>query len=152
MLDRYGDHELPVIGGGDLNSTASGPHLPQRDWMAAEYPARSHKGVEVNGVWGPDTAAVDHLIGRWDPATERRVDGCGFHAAAEVAWEEDPGKLILPTVNEGIDAGGGLLIDWLLVNRRMLPYLIPESYRVHTPKAGFPLPSDHRLVTATVDL
>ncbi|WP_125812601.1 hypothetical protein [Actinoplanes sp. ATCC 53533] len=37
LLDRYGRDPLPFIGGGDLNSTASGPHFPQRDWRAANH-------------------------------------------------------------------------------------------------------------------
>ncbi len=151
LLDRYGKEQLPVIGGGDMNATASGDHLPQRDWMAADYRSRSQKGIPTNGTWGPDTAAVDHLIGRWDPDQQRRVDGCGFHAVAELAWQANPRMPLLPTVNDGIDAGGGLLIDWLLVNDAMLPHLIPDSYRVHVPE-GPPYPSDHRLVTAAINL
>ncbi|MCW2885532.1 MAG: hypothetical protein QOE54_7319 [Streptosporangiaceae bacterium] len=67
--DRYGKEQIPVIGGGDLNATASRDHLPQRAWPAANYLARSHKGKHVDdgtaeGTLGPDTDAVDHLIGR----------------------------------------------------------------------------------------
>jgi len=37
-VSRYGDTQrLPVLGGGDLNATGSGKHLPQRDWMAAKF-------------------------------------------------------------------------------------------------------------------
>jgi hypothetical protein len=156
-IGRYGKQTLPVIGGGDLNATASGPHLPQRDWMAADYADRSQKGIPnpnrtgADDEWVPDTAAVDHLIGRWDPARQRRADGCGFHAVAELAWHDNPRMPLLPTVNDGIDAGGGLLIDWLLVNDAMLPHLVPGTHRVHVPN-GSPYPSDHRLVTAAIDL
>lgn len=152
-LDCYGSKEkLPVIGGGDFNATASGGHLPQRDWMAASYRARSHKGICRDGQWGPDTAAVDHLIGRWDQRQQRRVDGCGFHAVAELAWQADPDTPLLPTVNDGVDSGGGLLIDWLLVNDAMKPYVLPESYQVHVPDPTLPPSSDHRLVTASLNL
>jgi hypothetical protein len=156
-IGRYGKQTLPVIGGGDLNATASGAHLPQRDWMAADYADRSQKGIPnpnhtgTDDEWVPDTAAVDHLIGRWDPTHQHRVEGCGFHAVAELAWHANPRLPLLPTVNDGIDAGGGLLIDWLLVNDAMLPHLIPDTYRVHVPD-GPPYPSDHRLVTAAIDL
>lgn len=152
-VGRYGGERLPVIGGGDLNATASGSHLPQRDWMAAAFLHRCHKGMlGSDGVWGPDTRAIDHLIGVWDEQTQTRRDGCGFHAIAEMAWREDPSQPILPTVNQNIDAGGGLLIDWLLVNDAMAPHVVPGTYRVHVPDDGCPYPSDHRLVTATLDL
>jgi hypothetical protein len=149
MLGRYGGDRLPVILGGDLNSTASGPHLPTCQWTNAPYYQRTHKGIRAaDGTWGPDTAAVDHLIGRWDPAQQQRVDGCGFHALAELC----PTRPIIPTVNKGIDPGGELHIDWLLANAAMLPHVIPGSYRVHVPPDGQAYPSDHRLVTATLDL
>jgi hypothetical protein len=56
-ISRTGKRTLPVIGGGDLNATASGAHLPQRDWMTAPFASRSHKGMlGPDGQWGPDTA------------------------------------------------------------------------------------------------
>jgi hypothetical protein len=153
-VGRYGDTQpLPVIGGGDLNATASGGHLPQRDWLAAPFHARTHKGVPgPDGTWGPDTRALDHLIGVWDDTKQERVGGCGLHAVAELAWHHHPGRPILPTVNDGIDPGGGLLIDWLLVNDAMRPHLDVDSYQVHIPSPSGPLPSDHRLVTVAIDL
>ncbi|MFB9853870.1 hypothetical protein ACFFMR_26170 [Micromonospora andamanensis] len=153
-LNRYGDRQpLPVIGGGDLNATASGTHLPQRDWMAAPFSDRSHKGIPgPDGTWGPDTRALDYLIGTWDEQIQTRQDGCGLHSLAEMAWCAAPSKPILPTVNTGIETGGGLLIDWLLVNDAMRAHVVPGSYRVHIPPDDRPHPSDHRLVTATLDL
>jgi hypothetical protein len=142
-----------VIGGGDLNATASGAHLPQRDWMTAPFASRSHKGMlGPDGKWGPDTRAVDHLIGTWDERARQRRDGCGLHAIAEMAWRQDPTRPILPTVNEGVDAGGALLIDWLLVNHAMQPHVLTGTYQVHIPDPGHLAPSDHRLVTVTLDL
>ncbi|OON27113.1 hypothetical protein BSA16_33640, partial [Micromonospora sp. Rc5] len=78
-----------------------------------------------------------------------RGSSCGFHALAELAWTANPHIPLLPTVNHGIDVGGGLLIDWLLANDAMRPHVDPDSYRVHVP-ARQPYPSDHRLVTATL--
>jgi hypothetical protein len=152
-VSRYGDAQpLPTIGGGDLNATGSGKHLPQRDWMAATFSHRTHKGMLGRDGWGPDTRAIDYLIGEWDEETQQRCDGCGFHALAEMAWREDPSKPILPTVNADVDAGGGLLIDWLLANNAMAPHVIADSYKVHVPEPGGPRPSDHRLVTAVFEL
>ncbi|MFV2019377.1 hypothetical protein [Micromonospora sp. LOL_023] len=153
-VSRYGDSEpLPVIGGGDLNGTASGDHLPQRDWMAATPHQRTHKGtLGPDGAWGPDTRAVDHLIGDWDTTTGQRTNGCGLHAVAEMAWRADPTQPIAPTVNPGNDPGGGLLIDWLLANDAMTPHVLPDTYRVHLPDPGQPPPSDHRLITCSLTL
>ena len=67
-----------------------------------------------------------------------------------MAWREDPSKPILPTVN--VDAGGGLLIDWLLANNAMAPHVIANSYKVHVPDPGGRRPSDHRLVSAVLEL
>jgi hypothetical protein len=150
---RTGAQDLPVIGGGDLNATASGKHLPQRDWMAATFSTRSHKGIlGPDGQWGPDTRAIDYLIGTWDEDIQQRRDGCGLHSIAEMAWRLDPTQPILPTVNDDVDVGGGLLIDWLLVNDAMKPHVIPDSYQVHIPDPDLPNPSDHRLVTVVLDL
>jgi hypothetical protein len=78
-ISRTGNHDLPVIGGGDLNATASGKHLPQRDWMAARFASRSHKGMRgPDGQWGPDTRALDYLIGTWDE--DARAGGRVQHA------------------------------------------------------------------------
>ncbi|MGI5214907.1 hypothetical protein [Plantactinospora sp. CA-290183] len=153
-IGRYGSmQQLPVIGGGDFNSTASGKHLPQRRWEEAPFPSRRHKGMlGPDGKWGPDTRAMDYLIGWWDKETGQRKDGAGLHAVAELAWRDDPSKLIVPTVNEGVDPGGELLIDYLLVNDAMLPSVIPGSYQVHIPDPSAPYPSDHRLVTMQLDL
>jgi len=153
-VSRYGDAQpLPAVGGGDLNGTGSGDHLPQRDWMAAPFSRRSHKGmIRPDGTWGPDTRAIDYLIGRWDEGSQERRDGCGFYAVAEMAWRLDPSRPILPTVNENVDAGGGLLIDWILVNEAMHKHVIPDSYQVHISDERYPPPSDHRLVTAAMEL
>ena len=151
-LARFGRERLPVVGGGDLNATGSGPHLPRRDWDTVPFPHRTEKGLRLpDGRWGPDTRALDHLIGAWDPATSSRRDGSGLHAIAELAWHADPAAPITATVNDGVDAGGGLLIDWLLANQRAADGYQPGSYTVHIPPTP-PYPSDHRLITATFDL
>ncbi|WP_199512198.1 hypothetical protein [Nucisporomicrobium flavum] len=98
----------------------------------------------------PDTDAVDHLIGRWDDDTGTRVDGGGFHAIAELAWNADRTGKLAPTVIDEPGEGGGLLIDWLLVNEAMRTHVDASTYRVHIP-AG-PPPSDHYLVSATFSL
>jgi endonuclease/exonuclease/phosphatase family metal-dependent hydrolase len=156
-VDRWAEHRQPVLLGGDLNGTASGPHLPQRNWAEASYRARTHKArrrVGLNGgdVWVADTEAVDHLIGRWDLQLGRRGEGCGFHAVAELAAASGtpPADAYRATVADGVDAGGGLLIDWLLANDALAGRYIAGSYRVHVAE-GQRRPSDHRLVTAAFE-
>jgi nucleoside-diphosphate-sugar epimerase len=95
---------------------------------------------------------MDYLIGVRDDNKRERSDGCGFHAVAEMGWRADASRPVRPTVNAAVDAGGGLLIDWLRVNGAMARHVIPDSYRVHVPDPGYPPPMDHRLVILTGDL
>ena len=157
LLDRYGRDLLPIIGGGDLNSTASGKHFPQRDWHAANHHIRTHKGKHVDdgspeGHWEADTTALDHLIGRWDTTNNRRLEGSGYHAIAELAWLENPDITIQPSITDKPGEGGPDLIDYLLANEAMRPHVIAASHRVHVPDGPPPLPSDHYLVTADIDI
>ncbi|PSK96215.1 hypothetical protein CLV63_11297 [Murinocardiopsis flavida] len=143
----------PTLLGGDLNGTGSGPHWPEKDWPATPPHKRHHKGWQPGGpgtAWTRDTRAVDHLIGTWSP-DGGRVDGCGFHALAELDWRHrgaDPADQLVPTTNTRAEHGGSQAIDLLLVNDPEL--FVPGSYRVHIP-AGL-LDTDHRLVTATIGL
>jgi hypothetical protein len=156
LLGRHGTSDLPVIGGGDLQVSASGPQFPQRDWQNANHMIRRHKGIRVDrGTpeerWQANTAPLDYLIGEWDPATRRRTDGAGYHAIAELAWLANPDFVIQPSIIDKPGEGGPDLIDYLLVNDAMRPHVIASSYQVHIPD-GPPFPSDHHLVTAEIDL
>jgi hypothetical protein len=153
QLDYLGRARIPSALLGDLNGTASGDHLPQRDWSQAHPASASHRAVrDTHGNWVDDTRAVDHLIGRWDAG--RRVDGAGMHAVAEIdaMWHgADAAQAFLPTVNNNVDAGGGQLIDWMLINDAWISGgggMVPGSYRVHVPAPGTRPPSDHRMVSA----
>jgi hypothetical protein len=127
----------------DTHSGASGGHLPQRDAMAATVSARTRKGRQLpDGSWGPDTRAMDGLIGAWDEFVQERMDGCGMHAVAVMAWRLDRGTPMVSTVNDKPGEGGGLLIDWLLVTDAMQPHVIPDSYRLHLPDARYRPPFD----------
>ncbi|MEV7628784.1 hypothetical protein [Actinoplanes sp. NPDC089786] len=157
----HGTSSLPFIGGGDLNCSASGPHLPQRDWTTAHYAFRRYKGTHdgfdtdsrtLHGPVRSNTAPMDFLIGAWDHTTGQRTEGAGYHAIAELAWQHQPRTTIQPSVIGKPHEGGTELIDWLLANDAMLPYVDPASYQVHTPAAGHPVPSDHYLITAVINL
>lgn len=135
---------VPLIVAGDMNSTASGPHLPARDFSQIPAEKRRQKGRLVNGAWMADTRALDVLIGAWDPATGTRVHGAGLSSLAEEDWHQRarPDALPEPTTN----TSQPLLIDWILRNSRL--ELLPRTYRVHPP--GKAAVSDHRLITAAV--
>lgn len=158
--DVYGEDPIPTLLAGDLNGTASGLHLPQRRWEEEpSYRLRSRKGKRLeSGRWVADTDALDHLIGRWEGSLHegRRLDGSGFHAVAELAYRTGTpaGAAFRATVNEGVNAGGGLLIDWLLANNALAGAYVPGSYMVHVPEgeAREDFPSDHRAVFAAFEL
>lgn len=68
----YSKNKLPYLLGMDGNGTASGPHLPVRDWSQASVEDRRHKGMKVKGKWVADTRAIDYLIGEWSNKKGRR--------------------------------------------------------------------------------
>jgi hypothetical protein len=142
---------------GDLNSTASGPHLPQADFEVAPISERRNKGRLLHGEndtrWMVDTRAVDYLIGTYTGDGEAgmgRVNGMGFRSVAEISHElgMPAEQAFRATVNDGIDAAGGLLIDWALVNEPLVDRIEPGSYHVHVPEGSqrSDYPSDHRWV------
>lgn len=146
---------VPYIGAGDLNGTASGPHLPDKDWeelVRTQPHKRFHKSWQPGGPgtpWVADTRALDALIGAWDHDRGVRYEPRTLFALAEDDWVQrgDPDAVLLPTTNTGADAGGSLLIDYILRNRHV--ELVEGTYRVHVPREGQQV-SDHRLVTATI--
>lgn len=150
LLAQFGQNPVPTLIAGDLNSTASGPHLPHIDWDAVPFGVRDYKGCRhPDGSWGPDTRAVDRLIGAWDDRLARRAVGAGFHHVAEL--DAHAPRPLPATTNE---TGSGLHIDHLLINDAWLTHgggVVPGSYRVHIPR-GEPFPSDHRRVSVTLAL
>ncbi|HYG83980.1 MAG TPA: hypothetical protein VD907_03815 [Verrucomicrobiae bacterium] len=157
-----GKKAVPELLMGDLNETASGLHLPQFNWEIATPGFRRGKGRQLpDGSWTAYTDNVDRLVGKWDPTyawghpKARRYDGEGFHIVAELAAKSGtPSKeAFMPTVNEGVDIGGELLIDYMLINAAWLKKggLAPKTYKVHVPAGNNrrKWPSDHRLVSAT---
>lgn len=147
---------------GDLNSSASGDHLPQRDWSKVPMAKRRHKAMLVNGRWVADTRALDILIGEQVavPAEQsfilNRSNGAGFAALAELACAAGMPReqAFVPTTNRGVDSGGGLIIDWMLANPALANLFVPDSYAVHMPDGEYPStwPLDHRLITARFSL
>lgn len=162
--------DVPTLLCGDLNSTASGDHLPQRDWTMVPPAKRRHKAMLVRGRWVADTRALDILIGRHVPRRLARMidrllsrqpvihrrNGAGFAALAELAYTAGmpPEQAFRPTINTGVDRGGELIIDWLLANGALAELFVPGSYAVHPPDGDYPTtwPLDHKLITAKFDL
>lgn len=150
LLAHYGAAATPTLLAGDTNATASGPHLPTIDWQTVPIGVRDYKGQLTDSGWGPDTRAIDRLIGRWDTRAAQRVDGAGYHSVAEL--DPDAPRPLPPTVN----AGSGLHIDHILINNAFLAtaHIVAGSYRVHIPPADTPAlwPSDHRRISCTLRL
>ncbi|WP_285729312.1 hypothetical protein [Nocardiopsis sp. ATB16-24] len=136
----------PVLVAGDLNATASGPHLPDRDWSRVPAHKRHHKARQrPDGTFVTDTRALDALIGVWDEQAGARRGGVGLHALAETAWDQQgrPDRVLASTTY----SHQALLIDWLLATPDI--GLVPGTYRVWD---GDPAHTDHKLVTATIRL
>lgn len=153
----------PTLLGGDLNNAASGPHVDM-NWSLASDRMRTTKAIlQPDGTYVADTSAMDLMLGDWDPTNRHRTkhvralarQAIGWHALAELAHQSGTSaeEAFKPTVNRGPEQGGGLLIDWLLVNNAWQEGLVAGTYRVHSP-SGKPetFPSDHRLVTASLKL
>lgn len=163
LIAGYGKSGMPMLVLGDFNETASGDHLPQRDWSVVPFPDRRHKGEEIlPEVWGPHTRAVDTLVGRWNGKPwghpeACRVEGAGFQIIAELAAKTgtSPADAFLPTVNDGVDPGGELLIDMGLINKAWLQRggVVPWTYKVHVPSSNrADWASDHRVVEVTLEI
>jgi len=155
---------MPTLLGGDLNNAASGLHVDM-DWSKASDRLRKTKAkLLADGTYTADTDAMDLMLGDWDAEHETRTkqaralgqEAIGWHALAELAYQNGTPleEAIKSTVNRGPEAGGGLLIDWLLVNNAWKEGLVAKTYHVHEPIASDPedYPSDHRLVTATLEI
>jgi hypothetical protein len=126
------------------------------DWQLASEELREQKATRLpDGTWVAHTDPVDRLIGPWDNnAGKRLTQKVGWYALAELAHQTGTpaAQAFLPTVNRGPEVGGGLIIDWLLVNEAWKDGLVAGTYKVHVPVDQSPeaRPSDHRLVTATM--
>lgn len=139
---------------GDFNCSPSGSDLwPVTDFERMPVHQRHHKGWQPQGPTGPwkaHAAPLDHLVGAWDSVARIRVGGSGWHTAIEVAWERRgrPDVPFLPTVNDGIDPGGGMVIDHVLLSSALAKSVVPEETHVHLPRG--PVVTDHRLVTTAL--
>ncbi|GAA2679458.1 MULTISPECIES: hypothetical protein [Actinosynnema] len=155
-LSGAGTSATPRMLVGDNNETASGPHLPQRDWYAEGVRHRHHKGKFVDGRWQAHTDALDCLIGAWRGGCDgyREESEAGFYAAEEAAGVtgSHAEAALRATVNIGIDKGGPLLIDWALHNTAWRGGVVPGSVRVEIPPDDRPFDSDHRRKTWTMQL
>lgn len=153
FISGDGRSSTPLMVVGDLNETASGPHLPQRDWYAPGITHRHHKGKLVDGTWQAHTDAVDLLIGAWRGGVDgfREDSETGFFAVEEAAGVTGPHAeaALRATVNTGIDKGGPLLIDWALANAAWRGGVVPGSVRVEVPpgERREDFDSDHRRKT-----
>jgi hypothetical protein len=149
-ISGYGRSSTPLMLVADNNETASGLHLPQRDWYAPGITHRHHKGKLVDGKWQAQTDALDLLIGPWRGGHDgyREESEAGFFAIEEAAGITGPHAeaALVATVNTGVDKGGPLLIDWALPNAAWRGGVVPGSVRVEVPPDDQPggFDSNHR--------
>lgn len=153
---RYGTDPRPTLYAGDFNGIPSGPHLT-RHWDQVPEDKKPHKGKQIDGVWVPDTDALDYLLGPWVGGHDGKRTGNPLFHACEEAFEvtgPEAEKALIPTVNTGPynPGGSGLLIDWALHNRAWQGGVVRGSVRVEIPPPDRPPPSDHRLKLWTMEL
>lgn len=152
----------PTLLAGDLNNAASGPHVDMNWDLASDRLRMTKAKMLADGTYAADTLAMDLMLGDWDEIRRSRTNqvrelsrqAIGWHALAELAYHSGTSaeEAFKPTVNRSSEQGGGLLIDWLLVNNAWKEGLVAGSYQVHEPSDLKAHPSDHRLVTATLEI
>lgn len=157
LIGKLAKHPRKTLWLGDFNAAVSGPHWPQRDWTKPMPINAYDKGIlRPDNTFGPDTEAMDYVLGRWDDTLQRRINGIGFHAIPELAWRQGmpADKALIPTVNPDIDKGGDLLIDFGVLNEAWKDGLVPDTFHIDVPpgrtRADFP--SDHRRTGWILDL
>lgn len=159
----YARDDVPTLLTGDLNSTASGPLVPQRDWSRVPPWKLSHKSRrDSQGQSVNDTSALDILIGRYVGQSGnggrriQREHGAGFIAVPELAYtagasaEEAFRGTDIPRDSETVS----MLIDWLLANRPLADRFVSGSYHVFPPPQDNPCGwwTNHCLLAAEFDL
>lgn len=146
LLARYGRSEIPTLIAGDTNSSYSGPTQPTINWQRTPVETRDYKGRLINGVWGPDTRALDRLVGTYDHHSGQRINRGGFHDVTEL--DPDAPNPLPPT------GAIGLQDDHILINNafRTTADIVQGSYHVHLPPGAGPTdwPNDHRRVSCTL--
>jgi hypothetical protein len=159
----YAREDIPTLLTGDLNSSASGPLVPQRDWSRVppwKLPHKSHRDAQGRPV--SDTRALDILIGSYvgqtgeDGRLIRRAHGAGFVAVPELAYAAGTpaDEAFRGTDNPRDEITVSMLIDWMLANRPLADRFVPGSYRVFLPPKEHPYDwwTNHRLLIASFDL
>lgn len=141
-LTRYAAPDTAAVIGGDFNSLwpdCPGRHDPEfePDWAALPPHQRNHKslppGLRPDGRLASDRRALTVLA------------EAGFTSAGCAA------KDMTVTVDARIDNGQGARIDHLVLSPLLAAALVPGTYKVWVTDQGNRA-SDHRLVTARIDL
>ena len=153
-FDRLADPAIPCALLGDWNTVPSGPHFEPTDMnkpgvhnpRAINYRVQFRGGARQAGPHTYDTRALDALVGWWNPETQRREGGIGFHHAAELAQDFTPTQIERPNGRQC------LAIDAILLNDPLRDAYVPGSYRVHDFRDPRNPDSDHKRISVTVDL
>ncbi|MEU4827748.1 hypothetical protein AB0H37_38290 [Actinomadura sp. NPDC023710] len=151
---RWADPTIPTALIGDFNQVPSGPHFAPKDLntpgvhnprqLAFRILWRS--GRDWTGRYKYDSRAMDYLCGHWSRIRKKRVGGLGFHHVAELAGDYTPTQGAKPNGRRP------LVFDAFLFNESLVPYYVPESYKVHTFRDPTDPDSDHRRVSVSIDI
>ncbi|SNT14446.1 Endonuclease/Exonuclease/phosphatase family protein [Actinomadura meyerae] len=139
---------------GDWNTVPSGPMFEPTDMnkpglhnpRAINYRVQFQGGARQAGPHIYDTRALDFLVGWWNPDTQQREGGVGFHHCAELAQN------FTPTQGERPNGRQCLVIDGILLNDPLRDAYVPGSYRVHDWRDPERPDSDHKRISVTVDI
>ncbi|NKZ03292.1 endonuclease/exonuclease/phosphatase family protein [Actinomadura latina] len=153
-FDRLADPAIPCALLGDWNTVPSGPHFEPTDMnkpglhnpRAINYRVQWKGGPEQAGPHVYDTRALDALCGWWNPATQQREGGIGFHHVADMAKDYTPTQIERPNGHQC------LAIDGILLNDPLADAYVPGSYHVHDFRDPEHPDSDHKRISVTVDI
>lgn len=144
---------------GDFNEPLSGPGFEPTDMDDPDsYPQPSAFASKVqlryNRIEYParrSTGSLDFLCGWWDYDRNERVNGVGFHDVCEMAGINAPTDLRKP-IGDPRPGRQGVALDHILVNDPLRGRVVIDSVRVHEPIDPERPDSDHKRVSAQVDL
>lgn len=152
-FDRLADPQIPCALLGDWNTVPSGPFEPTdmnkpglHNPRAINYRVQWEGGPRQAGPHVYDTRALDALCGWWNPDTQQREGGVGFHHVADLEKDYTPTQIERPNGRQC------LAIDGILLNDPLADAYVPGSYRVHDFRDPEHPDSDHKRISITVDV
>ncbi|WP_021596587.1 endonuclease/exonuclease/phosphatase family protein [Actinomadura welshii] len=150
---KLADPTIPCALLGDWNTVPSGAFEPTdlntpgvHDPRRLAYRIQWKHGAAQAGPHIYDTRALDFLCGWWNPSTQQREGGIGFHHVADLAKDYSPTQIERPSGRQC------LAIDGILLNDPLADAYVPGSYRVHEFRDPDNPDSDHKRISLTIDI